>query len=722
MHLNYLLRCLDHWEDGYEYDLSNPTQAKTEIWGDNNATNGCAPGVSPCTNANDSPLKSGTALIVTSNVTTVNRASSAFFYDGGDTFGANYPVAVTRAALPCNPGSLLAGAVEMFSMDVWGTNYEAPLGTDVSYYTQAFELVNLFIMSGSDGNQVTYQIGDSPNRYNTVTLNKGQSIATSVKQSYTVVGTAPLQIDMITGDIGSNYEMRWYALLPTASWAMNYLSPVGDSIGKTKVLYYNPSATDTIQVSYDYMLNGKVTTVTDNVAPKKNGLTVTIPTGSAVKVYSNSIFLPLSWTDSEATDGNGQTTNGQAYDWGYPLMPYNMLTSQVIIGLGYGCTYDQCNPQTHKVMSYVWVSPAADADFYVDYNNDGVVDKTFSLKYLTSLAIEDSTDQDMSGALIFATTPGSGPQGPSVKIAAAWGQNAAYVQLTVDDQARSLDLGTCVLPFPTIHVGKTVTLAQDNDGDGMISPGDVITYDIRVTNVGQVDIPSGSVVIVDNGLDSQLSYVLNSTWYNTMGGVVQHIPDDTVGATPFPIDENGIVNVGTLAKRGGQHEILFNCTVHPRAQISRENIVNSGYAQFGQNPPIPFSVTTPLNLPVVVPTSKPTKAPTKEPTKTPTKAPTHRPTPGPTKLPTRKPTPGPTGKPTKAPTAGPTKQPTSSPTTSPTSPPRYGPVGPYSEGLCPVDSTRPVLTQSNAPSPVPHDMTGPGFQLPKQESSSSSSP
>ena len=34
----------DHFEDGYEADVANPTQATTQVWGDNNPVNGTAPG------------------------------------------------------------------------------------------------------------------------------------------------------------------------------------------------------------------------------------------------------------------------------------------------------------------------------------------------------------------------------------------------------------------------------------------------------------------------------------------------------------------------------------------------------------------------------------------------------------------------------------------------------------------------------------------------------
>uniref|UniRef100_A0A7S1Z7V7 Uncharacterized protein n=1 Tax=Trieres chinensis TaxID=1514140 RepID=A0A7S1Z7V7_TRICV len=31
----------DHWEDGYETDLANPSQSSTQVWGDGNPLNGC---------------------------------------------------------------------------------------------------------------------------------------------------------------------------------------------------------------------------------------------------------------------------------------------------------------------------------------------------------------------------------------------------------------------------------------------------------------------------------------------------------------------------------------------------------------------------------------------------------------------------------------------------------------------------------------------------------
>jgi hypothetical protein len=76
--------------------------------------------------------------------------------------------------------------------------------------------------------------------------------------------------------------------------------------------------------------------------------------------------------------------------------------------------------------SVVWITPVKDADIYVDYNNTGIVaeyKKFSSVKQFTSMKLVDKGDSDMSGAVIFATQPGSGTSGTPVDIAAAWGQN-----------------------------------------------------------------------------------------------------------------------------------------------------------------------------------------------------------------------------------------------------------------------------------------------------------
>jgi hypothetical protein len=124
--------------------------------------------------------------------------------------------------------------------------------------------------------------------------------------------------------------------------------------------------------------------------------------------------------------------------------------------------------------SVVYVSPTAKADVYVDYNNDGDVDKIYQDKlFLSSTIITDNSDKDMSGARIWATQPNTGAEGPAVDIAAAWGQDP---KRSGSGDNSALDLGTVVLPFTGFQAKKIATLIDDRDNDGLVSPGDKLRY------------------------------------------------------------------------------------------------------------------------------------------------------------------------------------------------------------------------------------------------------
>lgn len=75
LHQDGMFIYYDHWEDGLEADLTLPQQASTEIWGDNNPSNGVAPGFG------SDILPAG--YITLRNTVLVPRDSSEFFFDGG---------------------------------------------------------------------------------------------------------------------------------------------------------------------------------------------------------------------------------------------------------------------------------------------------------------------------------------------------------------------------------------------------------------------------------------------------------------------------------------------------------------------------------------------------------------------------------------------------------------------------------------------------------------
>ena len=69
----------DHWEDGYETQLSNPSQSTTEIWGDGNMNNGFPPGYTI------DVILSTDIIILNDDVDPATR-QSVIDYDGADKF------------------------------------------------------------------------------------------------------------------------------------------------------------------------------------------------------------------------------------------------------------------------------------------------------------------------------------------------------------------------------------------------------------------------------------------------------------------------------------------------------------------------------------------------------------------------------------------------------------------------------------------------------------
>ena len=86
----------DQWEDGLEDHLTSPQQSSTQIWGDNNPTNGIPPGfATDVLNANDViELKNQMTPALMGHI-------AAGYYDGGDVLTAvDGGIVVTYAAWP----------------------------------------------------------------------------------------------------------------------------------------------------------------------------------------------------------------------------------------------------------------------------------------------------------------------------------------------------------------------------------------------------------------------------------------------------------------------------------------------------------------------------------------------------------------------------------------------------------------------------------------------
>jgi uncharacterized repeat protein (TIGR01451 family) len=564
----------DHWEDGYEDDVTNPASSTTQVWGDGDSSNGCHPNVSKCTDSNDR-FVAGDSVVIQNAVQigsndNPNRDKNQVFFDGADRIQSSFPIAVTRAAYPESPGSLMAGGVEVLDTTLWGKSFKAPVGGTTSFETNAFQYSALYVMAGEDDTKIYIKGSSSP-----TTLDMGESMHVLVNQGDMVSSDKDVQVDFLTGDRSSTYELRWYSLRATEDWSDSYLSPVGDSEGETKLVVYNPNA---------FSINVKITVNngdnTEKISGGEHFVSDYIRTGSAalLEETDGNNFIVLSVTDT--------VRGGQLFDWGFPVVAVRDLTPQVLVGLGFGCTNNECLREKYNnknTRSVVWVTPVEDADIYVDYGNDGIVDKTYRVNYLDSKVVHDRGDKDMSGAVIFATRRDSGPTGPQVNFAAAWGQDPDRSG-SYDESA--LDLGTLVVPFTGFQASTSnnVELVDDNDNDGQISPGDKIKYTIVLSNVGQQDIPTGGVTIKDT-LDSDASYVPNSTRYD----VPETGESAIIDGASFPFAGDGLTSRFPFLKRGGTAEISYEVTINDAVSINNDILVNEGTITFGSNNvPVPF--------------------------------------------------------------------------------------------------------------------------------------
>ncbi len=483
----------DQHEDGYETDVTNPQQPTTGVWGDGDPGNGIPPGFST------DELHAGDVVVldqtydVTTSVTCTDLTDCRL--DGGDRFGSSKALSVTRSAYNTSPGSVLAGAVEMDSDTNWSDTYTLPIGVDTANEGgEIFETVSAMVMAGDSATTVTL------NGAGAVTLQPGEThVFADVSEGDVIAGDAPTQLTLLTGDIDSSYESRWYRVPATSQWSDEYYSPVGTVQADDPAHYflYNPGSTPLdVTVEDD---GGIAATVT---VPAGSSAEYTGTSASGQRFFADAPFYAMAVVDADETNN--------VHDWGFSLVPSLGLTGQSVIGFAPG-TEDLSQAD----MSPVWVTAVADTTVCVDFDRDGTIDQTTPLDRLESLRITDTGDNDMTGALIYSINDPNGDNAPTIcdstgdddtqtDIAPVWGQNPA----TSTTGAPAIDIGTTVLAVPKYAVSKRTELLIDADGSTTISPGDTVLFRIEVDNYGAL--PLNDATLTDS-MPAELDYDPNNS-------------------------------------------------------------------------------------------------------------------------------------------------------------------------------------------------------------------
>lgn len=534
----------DQWEDGYEVDLNHPTQPTTKIWGDGNNANGIPPGY-----ANDPASLTSGSVVNLRNQITLPRNPATILYDGRDRFGGTKALVVTRTGWAVAPGTVLAGSVEVTATMDYGTQYITPVGQDVTA-SSMFEVVGLMVMARENGTSVTVDLnGPVGGGATTVTLNQGEShlVSSGVLKGATVNSTKPVQVQLITGDIGARFETDWFTLYPVDQWTGTYYSPVGTASDGDAAFgfFYNPTAaTITINVTTCFgsgSFNVPAYGVYQYQMPQNCGAKF-ISTGEIP-------FFGIVMVGANPTANN-------VHDWGFTLVPSDSLTTEAVVGWGPGSSDLTQNG------SPVWVTPIGAVRVYVDYNGDRLgpltdprgnkYDVHYDMAALETRRLFDP-DKDQSAMRVYTLD--------GIQIAAAWGQDPA----TAGPGNPFLDVGTTVLPFPVPTLIKTHSLTTDVAPVGL-SIGDTIEYRIDVDNKGLL--PLGNLLVLDP-LHASLTYQAGTSKRDGNA-----ISDDGVGSTIFPLDEAGYLI--PIILRGGSTTFTYRCTINAAGSIAN-TAMNTNY-------------------------------------------------------------------------------------------------------------------------------------------------
>ena len=522
----------DHWEDGFDADLTNvPVGSTTQVWGDGVTTNGNA--AAYCTECTGDLLPAGAVFVMSNDIPSPRTA--AIFFDGRDRVSSTRGFTITAGGYS-TLGSVLSASASAYDTSRWGTDYWVPVGQGLPAIANTgdpFSTTSLQVMAGSDATTVTVdRTGDGVIDI-TYTLNTGQIafVNDNVRAGARVLSTKPVQVHVGAGDRGSAYELRWFSLLPTNLLAADYMNPVGSNSDNQRTITYlfNP-ATAAISVTASCTgCPGSPLSV-----PARGTVSLASPLGQGVTFASADAepFVAVGASGSQSGAAPGSGADGSAtFDWGFGLVPTNLLTDTVLLGWAPG---NSNRPPTPSLANYgpVWVTTVSSTTVYVDYDGNtstgttgpcGLYDSAVPVLANASTRLFDAADGDMTGARVYTC---------GVKIAGAWGQDPS----TASSGAPGFDAGYALVPSTNIVINKSAGVTTDTTGDGQVGPGDVLQYTVTVANVG--NLPFNNVTMTD-GIPANTSYVVGSTTISTNGATAVAFPDDLSPATPYPFDGTG---------------------------------------------------------------------------------------------------------------------------------------------------------------------------------------
>ncbi|MEJ5309972.1 MAG: hypothetical protein WHX52_09385 [Anaerolineae bacterium] len=530
----------DHWEDGYEADILTPQQSGyitgTLIFGDGDPSNGDA---GDYTGRADDILLAGDSLSLSSRYVRLNpedvsgyvpvdpRDAAYIRFDGGDRIvSTGGPVALVHNMWPADLSAtppdrtIMGDAWEIYSTQALenGYSYRSPIGEDLA----ATQFVNVDLQVQALEDNTTVSVGNGVVTA-TFVLDRGQTYlsmgyidTTAFTETLAVnvtVGTAiqsdkPVQAGVIAYNTG--FQDRYYNMIPDIIWGREYMMPVPNNGSVAEVYIYNPNPY-AITVTYaDRSKNGTFAVPALSTVDYTTRAGSSVPALSSVYLSSDTPFWAIAAADSNST----------SFDWGFTFIPQVFLTDEYYASWAPGNVLEPprqsvCNASGNmggttlcRNGSPLWISAVEDGTMVnVDYNNDDVVDSTFTLNMFDVRLIRDNSDFDQSGTHIWT----EGGQ----KIAVIWGEDPAVA----GTQAPNLDVGHLVLPLYQGWLTPPIMLEKTASPEILPASGGTVTFKLTTTAAFFADLDN---VVITDTLPYSWTYVSNSAVVTYSNGTSVH--------------------------------------------------------------------------------------------------------------------------------------------------------------------------------------------------------
>ncbi|MFI5294154.1 MAG: C25 family cysteine peptidase [Thermodesulfovibrionales bacterium] len=472
----------DQWENGYNFDPNNPGATADETYTLNAGQvmvfesanialpRTATPPATTCTN-----YRNGTLI-----------GTSTTCYDGKDRiYVAGGTVTVTRVSYIEERGVGLQGAAwEIYPLQPQLTTYAVPFGETNGWY--GFQRVSTLIQATQNNTVVTVDLNHdgTPDPLYTqagvligpsVTLQQGQTFllndvsanvaAGTMAGGAIITGSSTLQVKYLAGRTDVNNCTRGFSAFPRGFWTKDYYAPLSqpgvDLTGQasdTDYYLYNPNSA-AITVNWQgTATSGSFPIPATSTVSFRTASGGAVPTGSGLYFNGSDIFWGVGSNDTDNIGG----ASGYAHEWGFSLLPSTMLFTEHYLGWA----PDGLPLAAGQTEMGVFLTPAQDnTRVFVDFNNDGIIDQTYTLNRLQTQYITNPNG-DLSGAHFWASGP----------FTMAYGQNSATSNLS----SPALDLGYIAIPGSDF-VSLVLTVAKSVSPQVVpTASGSVATFTIKV--------------------------------------------------------------------------------------------------------------------------------------------------------------------------------------------------------------------------------------------------